>query len=64
MNISVGNEEIESNRNRKRIGPLEPMETLKILKMDVQSRRVDNGRMLRTQERQNQLKNQVVQSLN
>jgi hypothetical protein len=44
--------------------PLELVETMRSLNMEVQSYRVDNERMLKAQEEQNQLNTQLLQSLN
>jgi hypothetical protein len=62
LNINI--EEIESNEHRKRMESLELVETIRSLKMEVQSCRDDNERMLKAQEEKNQLNTQLLQSLN
>ena len=64
QNINVGNEEIECSAYRANIEPIEMMETMKNLRMEVQSCRPDNERMLRAREQQNQLNIQLMHSLN
>jgi hypothetical protein len=61
LNISV--EETKSNGHRKRMESLELVE-IQSLKMELQSCRVDNERMLKAREKQNQLNTQLLQSLN
>jgi hypothetical protein len=58
LNISI--EEIESNERRKRMKSLEPVETIRSLKMEVQRYKVDNGKMLKAQEEQNQPNTQLL----
>lgn len=48
----MGNREIESNGHRDNINPLELVETMRTLKMEVQSYRADNERLLKAQEEQ------------
>ena len=64
LNVSVGNEEIESNGNTERFEPIELVETMRILNMEVHNCRETNEILIRAQERQNQLNDQLVQSLN
>jgi hypothetical protein len=58
LNINI--EEIESNGHRKRMESLELVETIRSLKMEVQSCRDDNERMLKAQEKQNQLEHSTT----
>jgi hypothetical protein len=64
LNISVGNEETKSNGIEREMEPLELVETMRSLNMEVQSCRDDNERLLKVQEKQNQLNTQLLQSLN
>ena len=66
----MGNEETKSNGNQERIAQLELVETMTILNMEVQTCRVDNGRMIRsqdgkkTQNGKKQLSTEIVKILN
>jgi len=51
----MGNEETDSNGNRYGMEPLELVETMRILNMQVQSYKYDNERLLNGPEKQNQL---------
>lgn len=64
LNISIGNEETQSNGNRERIESVELMETMRNLRMEMQICRVHNERLIRARERKNELNDQLVQSLN
>jgi len=63
-NISAGIENTKSNGHKERIEPLELIETMRSLKIEMQSCRANNERILKAQEKQNQLNTQLVQSLN
>jgi len=62
--LSINEEETMSNGHRERMESLELVETIRRLKMEVQSCRVDNERMLKAVEKQNQLNTQLLQSIN
>ena len=64
LNISIGNEEIEYNVHREIIELAKLVETMRSLRMEVQSYRECNERLIRAQERENELNDQLVQSLN
>jgi hypothetical protein len=61
QNISVGNAETESNRHQARGEQETLIETMRSLKIEVQSYKEDNERLIREQ---NQINSQVMQSLN
>ena len=62
-NVQVGNAEIESNRRRNQETPPDIAATMRILRVEFQSCREDNERMIKTQEEQNQLNAAMLQSL-
>jgi hypothetical protein len=59
-NIIVGNAETESNGYRSRVEKENLVETMRSLKIEVQSYKVDNERLMREK---NQINYQVMQSL-
>jgi len=62
LNINI--EDAKYNKHKKRMETLELVKTTRDLKMEVQSCRVDNERMLKAQDEQNQLNTQLLQNLN
>ena len=64
QDMSVGNAETKTNGHRENVNPREFVETMRSLRMEVQSYREDNERLLKAQEQQNELNTQLVQSLN
>jgi hypothetical protein len=64
QNINLGNEETKSNGHRSRVEPVELVETMRSLRMGVQSYRAYNEKIIRVQEEQNQINTQLLQSLN
>ena len=60
LNINMGNEETKFNGHRESFDPIELVEAMRSMKMEVQSYREDNEKLIRTQEK----KNKLVQSLN
>jgi len=52
LNINLGNEETWSNGHRSRAKPMELIQTMKSLRMEVQSYKNDNEIIIRTQEEQ------------
>ena len=51
LNINIGNEEIKSSGHRERFELVELVEAMRSLKMEVQSCREDNERLIRDQEK-------------
>jgi hypothetical protein len=51
QNISVGNVETKSNGHRSRVEPTELVETMRSLRMEVQSYRDDNEKIMRARRR-------------
>jgi predicted RNase H-like nuclease (RuvC/YqgF family) len=64
QNISVGDEETKSNGHRSRVEPTKLVQSMRCLRMEVQSYRADNEKIMRAQEEQNQINTQLLQSLN
>ena len=64
INITIRNEEIEFDGHRERFESAELVEIIRSLKMEVQSCREDNERLIRAQEKKNKLNDKLVQSLN
>ena len=62
-NVRVGNDETESNGRRFQDTPLDIVATMKSLRVELQSCREDNKRMLKAQEDQNQINAAIIQSL-
>ena len=62
-NVRVGNDEIESNGRRNQETPLDIAATMRSLRVELQSCREDNERMLKAQEDQNQINVAILQSL-
>ena len=62
-NVRVGNDETESNGRRFQDTPPDFAATMRSLRVDLQSCREDNERMLKAQEDQNQRNAAILQSL-
>ena len=62
-NIHVENAKTESNGRRNLETPPDIAATMRILRVDLQSYREDNERMIKAQEYQNQLNASMLQSL-
>ena len=62
-NVRVGNDEIESNGRIFQDTPPYFAATMRSLRVDLQSRREENERMLKAQEDQNQINVAILQSL-
>ena len=62
-NVRVQNDETESNGRRFKDTPPDFAATMRSLKVDLQSYREDNERMLKAQEDQNQINAAILQSL-
>ena len=54
-NVQIGNAEIESNGRRFQDTPLDFSATMRILRVEMQSHRVDNERLVKALEEQSQL---------
>ena len=61
-NVRVGNDETESNGRIFQDTPPDFEATMRILRVDLQSCREDNERMLKAQEDQNQINAAILQS--
>ena len=61
--ICVGNDETESNGRRFQDTPLDFATTMRSLRVEMQSYREDNERLVKAQEDQNQLNATMLQSL-
>jgi len=48
LNINLGNAEIEFNGHRRRVEPMELVETMRSLNKEVQSYREENERLIRS----------------
>jgi hypothetical protein len=64
INISLGNEKIESNGYTHSMDSLELVENIRSLNMEVHSFRADNERLLNSLEKKNQLNTNLLQILN
>ena len=62
-NVHVGNVEIESNGIRIQETPLDIAATMRSLRVELQSCREDNERIIKSQEEKNQLNATMLQSL-
>ena len=62
-NVRVGNDETESNGRRNQETPPDSAATMRILRVELQSCKEDNERMLKAQEDQNQINSAILQSL-
>ena len=62
-NVRVGNDETESNGRINQETPLDIVATMRSLRVELQSCREDNERMLKAQEDQNQINAAILQSL-
>ena len=62
-NVIVGNDETESNGRRNQETPPDSAATMRILRVELQSCKEDNERMLKAQEDQNQINAAILQSL-
>ena len=63
-NIRVGNVETESNGRRFQETPPDFAATMRSLRVEMQSYRADNERLVKAQEEKNQLNAATLQSLN
>ena len=62
-NVRVGNDETESNGRRFQDTPPDIAATMRSLRVELQSCREDNERMLKAQEDQNQINAAILQIL-
>ena len=62
-NTNVGNEETKSNGKIYNINSMELVETIRNLRMEVQSCKSNNKRMLNDLEHQNQLNTKLMQHI-
>ena len=62
-NFQVGNAEIESNGRRFQDTPPDFIATMRSLRVEMQSYRADNERLVKPREEQNQLNVAMLQSL-
>ena len=62
-NVRVGNAETESNGRRFQDIPPDFATTMRILRLEIQSYREDNERLVKAQEEKNQLNATMLQSL-
>ena len=62
-NVWVGNDETESNGRRFQDTPPDFVATMRSLKVEMQSHRAYNERLVKAQEEQNQLNAAMLQSL-
>ena len=62
-NIRFDNVEMKSNGRRYQENPPDIAATMRNIRVEMQSYREDNGRMIKTQEDQNQLNEAMLQSL-
>ena len=62
-NVRAGNAETESNGRRFQETPLDFTATMRILRVDMQSYREDNERLVKALEKQNQLNASMLQIL-
>ena len=62
-NVRVGNDKTESNGRINQETPLDIATTMRILRVELQSCREDNERMLKAQEDQNQINAVILQIL-
>ena len=62
-NVRVGNAETESNGRRFQDTPLDFVAIMRILRVEMQSYKADNERLVKAQEEQNQLNAAMLQIL-
>ena len=60
-NIHVDNLQIESNGRKNQVNPLDIAETMRILRVELQSCKEDNEKSIRYQEEHNQLNAIIIQ---
>ena len=62
-NVRIGNDKTESNGRMFQDTPPEFAATMRSLRVDIQSYRVDNKRLIKAQEEQNQLSTTILHNL-
>jgi len=62
--VSLGNEKIESNGSICKLEPKGLIETMKILIMEVKSFKIDNERIIISQQQKNNINTHLLKSIN
>jgi FtsZ-binding cell division protein ZapB len=62
--VSLGNEEIQSNGNMSKLEPKGLIETMKILIMEVKSFKIDNERIIISQQQKKNINTHLLKSVN